>query len=207
MNDITEQEINMDSYEVVRQDFFFSQEEPQITFNKGYAYINGFGLRLFEGIEYIQLLVDKQEKTIIIKPSEKKIKDSFRWSTSGKKRKPRHMRCIPLFQLIFEIMNWNTRCRYRITGFMKYSKGEKILYFDLKEAICFEPTEERDTNGRIMYSMQLPESWKYSFGIKNADYEQEKLVSIHEDNEIYEVKLNLNNRNMQKLKSIDNEEM
>lgn len=169
-------------YEVVRQDYFFSLEEPQFTFKNGKAYINAFGLRLYPDMDYIQILIDKEEKTMIVKPFREKVKDSFRWS-SGKKRQPRHMRCVPLYYMVYQMMGWNVNARYRITGYQQERGRESVLYFDLKEAICY-------VNDKAYF----PKEWEANFGILETIHKDTEIVTVFEEDALFEVKLPVNEK-------------
>ena len=84
-----EQRLNSEHCEVVRQDFFVTQDEPQLTFNQGRMYVNNYCMKEFTEENYIQVLVDRMNKAIVIKPIKDKIKDSFRWCGMTEKRKAR----------------------------------------------------------------------------------------------------------------------
>lgn len=186
--------IKQGRYEVVRQDYFFSQEEPQFTFKNGKAYINSFGLRQFPDKDYIQILIDKEAKTMIIKPFKEKVKDSFRWS-AGKKRQPRHMRCVPLYCMVYQMMGWNLNARYRITGCLHTYGEVPVLYFDLTEAICFVHTEP-DTNGNPVVREYFPKEWETSFGTVEAEYTEKDYIKTYEEEGLFEVKLPLRRENL-----------
>ena len=186
--------IDLDNYEVVRKEYFNNQQEPQFTFNNGRAYINGFGLKSMDMCEYVQLLFDKEKKTLVVKPSNSKQKDALRWCTSGKKRKPRHMRCIPLFYLVYQMMGWNMNGRYRITGFKKESNGKDILFFDLSDAICYMPTGEYDENGRAITIEQFPKQWEGTFGLSTMDYETREDVEVYDEEMVFNVPLEMNKK-------------
>lgn len=189
MDDKNQKQIDLRGYEVVRQDYFQGQEEPQLSFNKGYAYINGYGLGLFPQTDYVQFLVDDKEKALIIKPSIRKIKDSIKWSSGNSKRHPRKIRCIPLYYMVYCMMGWNLDVRYRITGVLRESEGKKILYFPLKEAISYEKIGIYDENGHPVIVERFPEHWKPHFGISVMDYETREDVKVYKEEEVFSIEL------------------
>lgn len=169
--------ISQGRYEVVRQDYFFSQEEPQFTFKGGKAYINSFGL--------------------LIKLFREKVKDSFRWS-AGRKRQPRHMRCVPLYCMVYQMMGWNLNARYRITGCLHTYGEVPVLYFDLTEAICFVQTE-LDTHGNPVVRGCFPKEWETSFGTVEAEYTEKDFIKTYEEDGLFEVKLPLCRENLTRI--------
>ncbi len=197
--------INQGQYEVVRQDYFFSQEEPQFTFKNGKAYINSFGLRQFPDKDYIQILIDKEAKTMVIKPFKEKVKDSFRWS-AGKKRQPRHMRCVPLYCMVYQMMGWNLNARYRVTGYLHTYGEVPVLYFDLAEAICFVQTE-LDAHGNPVVKEYFPKEWEPSFGTVEAEYTEKDFITTYEEDGLFEVKLPLRKENLARMQEQKQDEL
>lgn len=185
-------------YEVVRQDYFFSQEEPQFTFHRGKAHINSAGLRLFPGKDYIQILIDKKEKIMIIKPYEEKVKDSFKWS-AGRKRQPRHMRCVPLYYMVYQMMGWNLNARYRITGFKQEYGNGTVLFFRLSEAICYVKDDAVDENGAPVIQELFPKEWETKFGIAEAEHKESDVVKIYEEDGLFEIRLPINEGNLARM--------
>ena len=183
------QTIDIKGYEVVRQDYFQGQEEAQFTFNKGYVYINGHGFNLLPGVDYVQFLIDEQEKTLIIKPSVRKIKDSVKWSSGSKKRHPRKIRCIPLYYMAYKMMNWNLDVRYRITGNLLVNEGKPVLYFPLTEAISYEKIGIYDETGQPIIVERFPEHWKSNFGISVMDYEKREDIKSYDEDTVFSVEL------------------
>jgi len=189
---------NAPQYEVVRQDYFFSQEEPQFTFNKGKAHINSAGLKLFPDKEYIQILIDKVAKIMIIKPLAEKAKDSFRWS-AGRKRQPRHMRCVPLYCMVYQLMGWNLNARYRITGFKQEYGNTTVLFFKLQDAVCYIKEDAVDENGSPVIHELFPKEWEMKFGIAEAEHEKADVLRVYEEDGLMEVTLPVNERNLMRM--------
>lgn len=185
-------------YEVVRQDYFFSQEEPQFTFHRGKAHINSAGLRLFPGKDYIQILIDKKEKIMIIKPYEEKVKDSFKWS-AGRKRQPRHMRCVPLYYMVYQMMGWNLNARYRITGFKQEYGNGMVLFFRLSEAICYVKDDAVDENGAPVIQELFPKEWETKFGIAEAEHKESDVLKVYEEDGLFEIRLPINEGNLARM--------
>lgn len=196
-----------DSVEVVRQEFCCSQEAPMFTFHKGRAYINSFGLNKFPLHDYIQILIDREKKILILRPVTENIKDSFQWCTGGKKRRPRHMRCVPLYVMVYQMMGWEADARYRITGCIQHGKEGDLLCFDLREAVCFRPTGETDSNGNPVIRKSFPEEWELHYGTPRENY-SEQLVQTYDSNGVFTVQLSVNEavrEKMEKIRAAGNE--
>lgn len=178
--------INLKTYEVVRQDYFCGQDEPQFTFNKGRAYINRYGIDMFPDMDYVQLLVDKKEKILVIKPRCDKTKDSVKWCI-GSRRKPRHISCIPLCYMIFKMMNWDMNARYRITGYKLDYERTPILVFELDDAICYE--KKSDENGTVSQLQYFPSGWNMNFGTTEAKHNDDGVINMYDEDGTFEIKL------------------
>lgn len=190
-----------DRVEVVRQEFCCGQEAPMFTFHKGRAYINSYGLNKFPRHDFIQILIDRENRVLIVKPVAHNIKDSFQWCTGGKKRRPRHMRCVPLYVMVYQMMGWETDSRYRITGCIQHGKEGDLLYFDLKEAVCFRPTGETDSNGNPVIRKSFPEGWKLHYGITRENY-SDQLMETYDSDGVFTVQLPENEPVRERLEKI-----
>ncbi len=178
--------IDLSGYEVVRQEYFCGQDEPQFTFNKGKAYINKYGLNMFPDMDYVQFLVDKKEKVLVVKPRCDKTKDSIKWCV-GSKRKSRHISCIPLYYMIFRMMNWNMNARYRITGYKLDYERTPILVFELENAICYDKKSE---DGNISQVKYYPERWNMNFGVVKENYNEDGVINMYDEDGTFEIRLN-----------------
>lgn len=195
-------EFDMNNYEVVRQDFFVTQDEPQLTFNQGRMYVNNYCVKQFPDDDYIQVLVDRMNKAFVIVPNKKKVKDSFRWCGMTEKRRSRHMRCVPLYYQTYKMMKWDVNSRYKITGHIETdTNGINAIYFQLKDARCFVPVRTDAKTGRIIYKQHMPEEWNMSFGIKLQDYQEGQYILRHEEDGVFEIELPLNTDNFMQLQN------
>lgn len=177
--------MDLSNYQVVRQEFGMSQEVIQVTFNQGRLYVNNYTLSQFPEEDYIQVLVDEDTKSMVIKPSVKKKRDSFKWSGGLNKRKARRIGCKPLYYLVYRLMEWDINCRYRIDGEIEDYGEQKVIFVDLRDAICFK--REDDGNKR----MQMPEEWLKSFGMPYMDYKNRQDIKTFEDMAVFDVQMDM----------------
>ena len=181
--------MELSNYKVVPQDYIPSQESIQLTFNKGRMYINSYGLSLFPEEDYIKVMVDDIAQGIAIEPLVQKKKDSFRWCGGTKKRKPKHMGCVPLCYLIYRMMKWDVDARYRITGEVEEDGNRKVLYFRLKKAQCFKDTGKMDENGKKVVKHWVPEEWGTSFGVPVVEYDGREDIKTFGDVAVFDVEM------------------
>ena len=181
---------DLSHYQVVRQEFASNPDEVYVTFNRGRMYINSYGLSQFPDQDYIQVLVDEDTQSAVIKPSAKKKRDSFLWCGGIKKRKPRHISCMPLCYLIFQMMSWDWESRYRITGEIEDYGEERVIFLDLRSAICFTRNQTGEgVGGQMVTQMRMPQDWAESFGMPYEDYSKRQDIKTFDDMAVFNVEL------------------
>ena len=179
----------MGNYKVVRQGFFETGEEPQLIISNGRIYVNTYAVNLYPEHDYALFLIDEDMKTVILKPFKTKVKDSFKWCSSGKKRRSRKVNAGVLVYKICNLMDWDFYSRYKTGGIRKKSASEDVLFFDLKEAVCFKVTDKYDESGRLIVEKKLPENWDVSFGVSKAEYDRDDVISTYDDDKLFSVEL------------------
>ncbi len=221
---------DLSQYEVVRENFISDADEVHLNFNKGRIYINNYGLSKFPDEDYVRILINQETKSLVIKPYKEKVRASYCWCGGKNKRKARHVKCLPLFYMIYKMMQWDINARYRITGEIEESSEEKIIYFDLEDAVCFvcEPgtkynfdthTADVDrgkyicTDGltekttiKTRYHMQMPTEWEKHYGMPVMDFENRHDVKTFGNMVVFDVGFELNKEVMKMVKAAKEKE-
>lgn len=216
---------DLSGYEVVREDYIADPETVLLNLNKGRIYINSYGLSRFPDEDYVRILINDELKSLVIKPYKEKVRASYRWCGGKDKRKARHVRCLPLFYLIYKMMQWDINARYRITGEIEEANGERVIYFDLEDAVCFlketegESEEHKDgQNGeddirwkkgsedknhnseKPRYRMQMPKEWEKHYGMPIMDFENRKDIRTFQDMAVFDVEFEQSKEIAEKVK-------
>lgn len=181
----TDTKKDLSGYEVVREDYISDPETVQLNLNKGRLYINSYGLSRFPDEDYVRILVNDELRSLVIKPYKEKVRASYRWCGGKSKRKARHVRCLPLFYLIYKMMNWDINARYRITGEIEEANGEKVIYFDLEDAVCF--IKDTENGEEPKYHMQMPQEWEKHYGMPVMDFEKRQDIRTFQDAAVFDV--------------------
>ena len=173
----TETDFSYKGYEVVHGAFFAHLFEPSVKLVRETVSVNAACIRKMPDTEYVQFLVNRDEKKLAVKPCMEDTKDSFRWSSIGKdgKARPKTISCKPFFEKIMKLMNWDPDMRYRIMGKLIRTRTESIFVFDLKEP-------EKFKRGR---RATYPDEWKENFGVSAEEHENEALVSFCENDSVF----------------------
>lgn len=162
---IEDDSFSYDDFQVVRGEFFAHVFEPSITFADSKVYVNTACVKKMPETEYIQLLINKDQKKLVVRPCREDERDSFRWCSATAKRSPKQVTCRPFFAMICEEMGWDPNYRYKFLGKMIRSKGESLFLFDLSAPEIY--LREVSNEGKIKNSRKpsYPEQWQNQFGI------------------------------------------
>ncbi len=179
------EEFSYKGYEVVRGVFFAHLFEPSVKFADETVSVNSACIRRLPDAEYVQFLVNREEKKLAVEPCTEESKDSFRWSTVGKdgKVKPKTITCKPFYERVMKLMDWDPKARYRITGKLIRTKKDCIFVFDLNNVEIFKkkgPGEDK----RVI-KPTYPEGWSDGFGVSAEVHQNDNIVSIFRNDEVF----------------------
>ncbi|WP_196808584.1 integrase [Butyrivibrio sp. AC2005] len=162
---IEDDSFSYEDFQVVRGEFFAHVFEPSITFSDSKVYVNTACVKKLPETDYIQILINKEKKKLVVRPCNEDERDSFRWCSATAKRSPKQVTCRPFFAMLCDEMGWDPNYRYKFLGKMIKSKGESIFLFDLSSPEIY--LREITNEGKVKNSRKpsYPEQWKNQFGI------------------------------------------
>ena len=165
MDIVEDDSFSLSGFQIVRGEFFAHVFEPSITFADSKVYVNTACVKKMPETEYIQLLINKEQKKLVVRPCREDERDSFRWCSATAKRSPKQVTCRPFFAMICEEMGWDPNYRYKFLGKMIRSKGESLFLFDLSAPEIY--LREVSDEGKVKNSRKpsYPEQWQNQFGI------------------------------------------
>lgn len=179
-----------DGFQVVRGEFFSHIFEPSITFNKNKIAMNTACVRKLPEVEYVQMLVNPDEKKLAVRPCREDEKDSFKWRSGGdgKPPKPKQVTCKMFFAKIMSLMEWNPDYRYKLLGKLIESNGELLFTFDLKSPEIFQRTIMKDGKPKAARKPTYPEEWKNQFGMPVEEHRKSLQVNKIEDYVVFGIR-------------------
>jgi len=133
---LSEDQIELDGYQITRAQFFAMTEKPVLTFNNRKISFNTVCLKKFENVEYVELLINTVEKCVAIRPCKEDSPNAFRWGKMKEDRWRSTPRSISGFAApLFAITGWDPADRIRLCGqYLEDASGDtKMLLFDLSE--------------------------------------------------------------------------
>lgn len=175
LEDVPEEEVvDLAGYQVTRAELFAHSREPAITIWENRVKFNMACLRRFPGVTHIQILINPDEKRIIIRPCDAEAPDSLRWAKGGSKEdlSNRDLQCKVFAAKLFDFMGWDPQYRYKILGKPASCNGEFLFLFRLNDFELFVGCKRRKS--------YLPEEWRDYFGIPASEHEASYTVNLAE---------------------------
>lgn len=127
-----------EGYQVVRRELFAHLREPAVVIRRDSVTFNTACIAGLEDAVYIQILVNQDNKRMVVRKCEENDKDALRWCVAKPdKRKSRKMTNKIFSAMMYEMMGWNLECRYKILGHKITFEDETIYVFDLMETEIF----------------------------------------------------------------------
>lgn len=191
-DELDEMDFSYDGYQVVRGEFFAHLFEPSITFNNNRVYLNMACIRKFPSIDYVQILVNSEDKKLAVRPCNGEEKDSFLWCTA--KRKPKQISCRVFWGKIASLLDWNETYRYKLLGKLIKSNDEYLFVFDLTSPEIFIKTTMEDGKPKISRRPIFPEEWQNQFGLPVAEHRRRMQVGTFDGYTVFGVKDSAENK-------------
>lgn len=138
------QDFSYDGYQVVRRELFAHLREPAVVIRRDSVTFNTACIAGLEDAVYIQILVNQDNKRMVVRKCEENDKDALRWCIEKPdKRKSRKMSNKLFSAMMYDMMGWNTDCRYKILGHKITYEDETMYIFDLLETEIFMDTKRK----------------------------------------------------------------
>ena len=138
------QDFSYDGYKVVRRELFAHLREPAVVIRRDSVTFNTACIAGLEDAVYIQILVNQDNKRMVVRKCEENDKDALRWCIEKPdKRKSRKMSNKLFSAMMYDMMGWNTDCRYKILGHKITHEDETMYIFDLLETEIFMDTKRK----------------------------------------------------------------
>lgn len=132
------EDFSYEGYQVVRRELFAHLREPAVVIRRDSVTFNTACIAGLEDAVYIQILVNQDNKRMVVRKCEENDKDALRWCVAKPdKRKSRKMTNKIFSAMMYEMMGWNLDCRYKILGHKITFEDETIYVFDLLETEIF----------------------------------------------------------------------
>ena len=168
-------------FQVVRGEFFSHIYEPTFTLNKNKVAVNTACIRKLPDVEYVQILVNPDDRKLAVKPCPEEEKDSVKWCSAGKKRGPKQITCRIFYAKVIELMGWNPNNRYKLLGKLIRSNDELLFVFDLDHPEIYRPTSKEGERLKMSRTPTYPAEWQNQFGLTVEEHRKKLQINIFDD--------------------------
>ena len=183
------EDFDFGNYQVVRREFFAHINEPSITFNNYKFSANAACIKRFPNAEYAQVLINREQKILALRPCEEFARDSFPWARMSKgKRTTKAITCKLFFAKIFDMMQWIPEFRYKLLGKVIHSNGEYLLAFDLTSTEVYKRTNAIGEKPKSSRTPIFPYEWQNQFGMPYYEHQKSMQIDKFEGYAIYSIK-------------------
>jgi len=183
---IEDNDFDYDGYQVVRGEYFAHVYEPSITFNRCKVSLNTACIKRLPDIDYVQILVNSEERKLAVRPCSEEEKDSFLWCTP--RRKPKQITCRVFYGKIIDLMEWNSDYRYKLLGKLIRSNGEYLFTFDLNSPEIYTRTMVEGEKVKTSRTPIFPEQWKNQFGLPVTEHRKQLQINIFDGYTVFGIK-------------------
>ena len=138
------QDFSYDGYQVVRRELFAHLREPAVVIRRDSVTFNTACIAGLEDAVYIQILVNQENKRMVVRKCVENDKDALRWCVEKPdKRKSRKMTNKLFSAMIYDMMGWDLDCRYKMQGYKITHEDETMYIFDLLELEIYMDTKRK----------------------------------------------------------------
>ena len=206
MEVIEVEDIDYDGFQVVRGEFFAHIHEPSFTFNKNKVYVNTACVKKLPEIEYVQILVNSDQRKLAVRPCNEDVKDSIRWCSNTSKRSPKQITCRVFVAKVIDLMGWDPDCRIKLLGKLIRSNRDYLFLFDLNTPEIYTQSVSDDGKTTTARRPSYPEEWKTQFGIPVHDHQNYLQMNIFDGDSVIRVENTDIQRRQRKKQAIESED-
>lgn len=184
-----EEAFSYEGYQVVRREFFSHIHEPSITFNRCKISLNTACLKRLPDVDYVQILVNPEQRKLAVRPRDEDEKDTFLWcTTKGEKREPRQITCRMFFAKVIQLMDWNPDYRYKMLGKLIRSDDEQLFIFDLTATEVYQRVLSDGDKPRMSRTPVYPAEWQNQFGLPVEEHRKLLQINIFDGYTVFGIK-------------------
>ncbi len=143
---------------------------PAITIKRNKIRFNMNAINLLGGCQYVQILINREEKYMLVVPCNEEAVFPVDWCKKVAKTgkiQPRDITSKFLSPKLYKLMGWGEENSYKVQCFYQnFGAGQVLLFFDLTEYVTLVSQEVKASNGTVrkMAKPYYLESWVDSFG-------------------------------------------
>lgn len=178
-------EFDLRGYQVVRGQFFSSEIIPTINLSINKMHFGMGSIKKFQDSNYVEILIEPQRKIFAVRPVSKENKNAIKWSSVIENGvQPKTISATACMPAVFDVLGWDPKCKYRITGSIHSDANGSILLFNVADSEILIPGEYVDNTdfesyiGATRTNLHgFPASWANDFGTNYYYHAQSEEIS------------------------------
>jgi len=173
----------LQNLEVLRAEFASSTFKPKVILGYETISFNKACLNLLPDVRFVNVLIDRSKKRIIILPVSKHAKDALQWcgvSPAGEVRK-RLCTAKKFGEKLYDMMRWVKENKYRVLAYYQEIEGVRLLVFNLCEYEMVVPDFVTTKTGKVVKRgrVYLPGDWENGFGMSFTQHNEANIVALN----------------------------
>ena len=170
------------SLEVLRTEFASSMFKPKVILSYETISFNKACVKLLPDTRYVNVLIDRAKKRIIILPVNKHAKDALQWCSVTRTGDIRKRQCTAkkFGEKLYDMMQWIKENKYRILAYYQEIEGVRLLVFNLRECEMVVPDFITTKSGKVIKSgkVYLPGEYDGGFGMPLVQHSEANIVEL-----------------------------
>ena len=138
--------IDLTGFQVVHGQFFKVDKLPYMNIFPREISFARETHEMLHNCESIQILINEEGKTIVIKAAPSSEENSVRWVRNTKDTYIPRYTCPKLTAHIYTKWGWNSKYRYKTDGVLVHCDGKPVILFDFNKALAYPVNQIRNNN-------------------------------------------------------------
>ena len=169
--------------EVLRTEFASSTLKPKVILSYETISFNKACVNLLPDTRFVNVLVDRTKKRIIILPVNKHAKDALQWCSVSQTGEIKKRQCTAkkFGEKLYDMMRWVKENKYRVLAYYQEIEGVRLLVFNLRECEMVVPDFITTKTGKVVKRCRvyLPGEWENGFGMPLVQHDQANTVELN----------------------------
>lgn len=184
-----EGEFDFRGFELTHAQFFQTSDKISVTISSDSICFGIHGIRKLKSPLYVDILINPQRKLSAVRQSKKDNRYCYQWAKllNGKIH-PKVISANSFMPMLYELLQWNIKNKYRILGNIKHKGNDLFLLFDLKATEILIPNHQSRmleteeilplTTSNKKSILAYPSNWASGFGEDYYHSTKQNVLSI-----------------------------
>lgn len=172
----------LQNLEVLRTELTSSVYKPKVIIAYENISFNKACVQLLGDTQFVNVLIDRVKRRIIILPANKHAKDALRWCNIKKGDVAKRTCTAKKFgEKLYAMMRWVKENKYRVLAYFQEIDGVQLIVFNLEEYEMVVPDFITTKTGKVIKrgKVYLPGEWEAGFGMTLAEHASANEVELN----------------------------